>query len=211
MKQIIEDLNWRYATKQFDASKKLTNEQLDVIKDSLRLTPSAYGIQPLKFIFVSSPALREQIKEIAFNQGQVVDASHLLIICSYTSINEAYIDSHVDLVTETRNTPAERAAGFSEFLKKNILSMADSDVEPWNVRQAYIALGQLLHTCASIRVDATPMEGFAPDAVDAVLGLKELGLHSAVALTLGYRDAANDYLVNAKKVRRTHDKLVIKK
>lgn len=206
MKQIIDDLNWRYATKQFDATLKLTNEQLDVIKDSLRLTPSAYGIQPLKFIFVSSPALREQIKEIAFNQGQVVDASHLLIICSYTSIDESYIDAHVELVTETRNTPAERAAGFSEFLKKNILSMSDSDVEPWNVRQAYIALGQLLHTCASIRVDATPMEGFNAKKLDDLLGLAEQNLKSVLLCPIGFRSSEDNYQ-HLAKVRKSKETL----
>ena len=206
MKQIIEDLNWRYATKQFDATKKLTNEQLDIIKDSLRLTPSAYGIQPLKFIFVSSPALREQMKEIAFNQGQVVDASHLLIICSYTSISESYLDDHVNLVTETRNTPPERAAGFSEFLKKNILKMPDSDVEPWNVHQAYIALGQLLHTCANIRVDATPMEGFNAKKLDELLGLSEQNLKSVLLCPIGFRSTEDSYQ-HLAKVRKSKENL----
>ena len=206
MKQIIADLNWRYATKQYDATKKLTNEQLEIIKDSLRLTPSAYGIQPLKFIFVASPALREQIKEIAFNQGQVVDASHLLIICSYTSIDEDYLNNHVSLVTETRNTPAERAAGFSEFLKKNILNMADSDVEPWNVHQAYIALGQLLHTCASMRVDATPMEGFNAKKLDELLGLADQKVKSVLLCPIGFRSTEDNYQ-HLAKVRKPKEQL----
>ena len=206
MKKIVEDLNWRYATKQFDASKKLTNEQLETIKESLRLTPSAYGIQPLKFIFVSSPALREEIKEIAFNQGQVVDASHLLIICSYKTIDEAYLDGHVNLVTETRNTPPERAAGFSEFLKNNILKMPDSDVEPWNVRQAYIALGQLLHTCASLRVDATPMEGFNAKKLDELLGLADQNLKSVLLCPIGFRSTEDNYQ-HLTKVRKTNEQL----
>jgi nitroreductase len=206
MKQIIEDLNWRYATKQFDASKKLTNEQLETIKESLRLTPSAYGIQPLKFIFVSSPALREEIKEIAFNQGQVVDASHLLIICSYKSIDESYLDAHVDLVTGIRNTPADRAAGFGEFLKKNILKMPDSDIEPWNVHQAYIALGQVLHTCASMRVDATPMEGFNAKKLDELIGLADQNLKSVLLCPIGFRSNEDNYQ-HLAKVRKTNDQL----
>jgi nitroreductase len=206
MKKIVEDLNWRYAVKQYDADKKLTTEQLDIIKESLRLTPSAYGIQPLKFIFVSSPALREEIKEIAFNQGQVVDASHLLIICSYKSIDESYLDNHVDLVTGIRNTPPERAAGFSEFLKKNILKMPDSTVEPWNVHQAYIALGQLLHTCASIRVDATPMEGFNAKKLDELLGLEEQNLKSVLLCPIGFRSTEDSYQ-HLTKVRKTSEQL----
>lgn len=206
MEQIIADLNWRYATKQFDANKKLTNEQLETIKESLRLTPSSYGIQPLKFIFVSSPALREQIKEIAFNQGQVVDASHLLVICSYTSIDESYIDEHVNLVTQTRNSPPERAAGFSEFLKKNILKMAEGEVEPWNVNQAYIALGQLLHTCASIRVDTTPIEGFNAKKLDELLGLSGQKVKSVLLCPMGFRSTEDNYQ-HLAKVRKTKETL----
>lgn len=206
MKKIIEDLRWRYAAKQYDPSKKLTDEQFDIIKESLRLTPSAYGLQPLKFIFVETPSLREEIKPIAHNQAQVVDASHLLIICAHTNIDEAYIDTYVDRVKEVRNTPAERAAGFSDFLKKNVLSIPNEHVEPWNVHQAYIALGQVLHTCASLRVDATPMEGFNAKALDELLGLDAQGLKSVLLCPIGFR-STDDVYQHLPKVRKAPENI----
>lgn len=193
MKKIIDDLTWRYAAKQYDPTKKLTEEELNIIKESLRLTPSAYGLQPLKFLFIETPSLREEVKVIAHNQSQVVDASHLLVICAHTNIDESYIDNHVKRVTEVRNTPAERAAGFSDFLKKNVLAIPVEHVEPWNIRQAYIALGQVLHTCASMRIDATPMEGFDAKALDEKLGLAKQGLKSVLLCPIGFRSAEDAY------------------
>jgi nitroreductase len=206
MKQIIEDLNWRYAVKQYDPSKIISNEQLEIIKESLRLTPSAYGLQPLKFIFIDTPSLREEIKPIAYNQAQVVDASHLLIICAHTHLDEPYIDTYVDRVKELRNTPAERAAGFSDFLKKNVLAISKEDMEPWNVRQAYIALGQVLHTCASLRIDATPMEGFNAQALDELLGLQTQGLKSVLLCPIGFR-SNDDAYQHLPKVRKAPEKI----
>ncbi len=202
MYKIIEDLNWRYAAKQYDPSKKLSEEQLEIIKESLRLSPSAYGLQPLKFIFIESPELREQIKPIAYNQNQVVDASHLLIFCTYKSIDENYIDSHVERVAEIRNTPEERKLMFGDFLKKNVLKIPIESQENWNVHQAYIALGQLLHTCASLRIDATPMEGFNAVELDKLLNLGAEGLKSVLLCPIGYRSTEDSYQ-NLKKVRRS--------
>ena len=206
MHKIIEDLNWRYAAKQYDSSKKLSEEQLEIIKESLRLTPSAYGLQPLKFIFIESLQLRKQIISIAYNQNQVVDASHLLVICTHKSIGEDYIDTHVERVAQIRNTPTERKIGFSDFLKKNVLSIPSDIQEYWNIRQAYIALGQLLHTCASIRVDATPMEGFDSKALDEFLKLEQEGLKSVLLCPIGFR-SDDDAYQKLKKVRKSAEDL----
>lgn len=206
MKKIIDDLNWRYAAKKYNPTKKLSEQQLFTIKESLRLTPSAYGLQPLKFIFVDNPELRQQIKGIAHGQTQVVDASHLLVICAHNSIDEAYIDNHVSRVTEVRNSPQERAEAFRAFLKSNVLAIPSEHVEPWNVRQAYIALGQVLHTCASMRVDATPMEGFDPEKLDELLNLKSEGLKSVLLCPFGFR-ADDDPYQQVQKVRKEHSAL----
>jgi len=207
MKKIIEDLNWRYAAKKYDPTKKLSEEQLFTIRESLRLTPSAYGLQPLKFLFVETPETRAEIKNIAHGQTQIVDASHLLIICAHTSIDEAYLDKYVDRVTEVRNTPPERAAAFGDFLKKNVLAIPAEHVEPWNVRQAYIALGQVLHTCASMRVDATPMEGFDAQKLDEYLNLSSQGLKSVLLCPIGFR-AEDDVYHTLPKVRKASEQLI---
>lgn len=206
MNKIIEDLNWRYAVKQYDPTKKLSDEQLNTIKESLRLTPTSYGLQPLKFFVVESTQLREQIRTIAYNQNQVVDASHLLVMCTRKEIDEIEIDAHVDRVANIRNTPEDRKVNFGEFLKKNILKMPTEIQEPWNEKQAYIALGQLLHTCASLRVDATPMEGFNSKQLDHLLGLNEQGLKSVLLCPIGFRSEEDNYQ-NLKKVRKTQQDL----
>jgi nitroreductase len=202
MQKIIEDLNWRYATKKFDPSKKLTVDQLEIIKESLRLSPSSYGLQPLKYIFIESTKLREQIKPIAYDQNQIVEASHLLIFCAYKSIDENYIDSHVERVVEIRNTPEEKKLMFGDFLKKNVLRIPEETQEQWNVHQAYIALGQLLHTCACLRVDATPMEGFKANELDALLNLGKEGMKSVLLCPIGFRSTEDSYQ-NLGKVRRS--------
>ena len=205
MKKIIEDLKWRYATKKYDPSKKLTEEQVVTIKESLRLTPTAYGLQALKFLMIETPEIREEIKGIAFGQAQVVDASHLIVICSHTHIDESYIDAYAQRVARHRNTPEDKLIQFSEFLKKNLLHLEQEKVEPWNDHQAYIALGQLLHTCASMRVDATPMEGFDAAKLDELLQLKEKGLKSVLLCPVGFRSEEDAYQHLAKVRKSTEE------
>jgi nitroreductase len=163
-------------------------------------------LQPLKFLVVETPELREQIRTIAYSQNQVVDASHLLILCTRKEINEAEIDLHVERVASIRNTPEERKLNFSSFLKKSILAIPTEFHEPWNEKQAYIALGQLLHTCASLRVDATPMEGFNSKQLDKLLNLEEQGLKSVLLCPIGYRSSEDSYQ-NLKKVRKSEEDL----
>jgi nitroreductase len=206
MNKLIEELNWRYATKKFDPTKKITPEGLETIMESLRLVPSSYGLQPLKYLFVEDSDLRKELREKSFNQSQVTDASHLLIICSFTEITENYIDNHIQNMAEIRRIPQENISGFGTYMKKEILSMEKDKMTEWNAKQAYIALGHLLHTCASLRIDATPMEGFQKEAYDEILKLKKQGLQPVLVCPIGYRseEDTNQFL---KKVRRTQDSL----
>lgn len=206
MNKIIEDLNWRYATKKFDPTRKIASEDLEIIKESLRLAPSSYGLQPLKFILIEDMNLRHRLKEKSFNQSQITDASHLLVICSFTEISEEYIDKHIENMAEIRSIPKERISGFGNYMKKEILPMEKVKMIEWNAKQAYIALGQLLHTCASLRIDATPMEGFEKEAYNEILQLDKLGIQAVLVCPLGYRSVedSNQFL---KKVRRSKDNL----
>ncbi|MEN9699288.1 MAG: hypothetical protein RLZZ301_486 [Bacteroidota bacterium] len=206
MQTLLEDLNWRYATKKYDPTKKLSAEQLELIKTSLVLTPSAFGLQPFQFLWIQSSALREQLLPIAHNQHQVIDASEVLIICAHRSVSAEFLDAHADRMRDHRGLEEEKIAGFRQHIKRTMANMEAQHVSNWASRQAYIALGQLLQTCAQLRIDATPMEGFQPKALDELLGLEEKGLQSVLMVCLGYR-AEDDHYQHLKKVRRDKNDL----
>lgn len=206
MQQILDDLQWRYATKKYNPEKKISAEHLAIIRQSLRLTPTSYGLQALKFIFIETPELRAQLKEKAWNQGQVTDASHLLVICSRINIDEAYIDQHMHNVATTRNMDVANLQGYGNHVKTKLGEKGTEKTNEWSARQAYIALGQLLHTCAQLRIDATPMEGFESDQVDELLDLAKDNWHAALLVPMGYR-AEEDPLQHLPKVRRCEEEL----
>jgi nitroreductase len=205
-KQLIEALEWRYACKKFDANKRISDTDLDTILDSIQLTPSSYGLQPIKVLLIETKELREQIKPIAWNQAQVVDASHLLVFCHYTALSESYIDQHVSLMANTRNLPIEKLQGFGTHVKSSIATMDADHVNQWTGKQTYIALGQVLLSCALLKIDATPMEGFDRKALDELLDLSKDGLSTSLLCPIGYRHAEDPY-ISLKKVRKTKDAL----
>ena len=208
MHDILKDLNWRYATKKFDSTKIISPENLDIIKESLRLVPTSYGLQPLKFIIVDSKEIREQLKPISYNQTQVVDASHLIIICCFQNTTDAHIDDFVSNISSTRKVEIESIQGYSDYMKSTINGMNQQDIMHWNKNQAYIALGQLLHTCASLKIDATPMEGFNPQEYDKLLNLTEKNLHASLVVPIGYRHE-EDSAQHQQKVRKSQNDLFI--
>lgn len=203
-KQLIEALEWRYACKKFDADKRISDTDLNTILDSIQLTPSSYGLQPIKVLLIETKELREQIKPIAWNQAQVVDASHLLVFCNFTEISEAYVDQHVTLMANTRNLPIEKLQGFGTHVKSSIASMDADHVNQWTGKQTYIALGQVLLSCALLKIDATPMEGFDRKALDNLLDLSKDGLSASLLCPIGYRHAEDPY-ITLKKVRKTKE------
>ena len=205
-KQLIEALEWRYACKKFDTDKRISDTDLDTILDSIQLTPSSYGLQPIKVLLIETKELREQIKPIAWNQAQVVDASHLLVFCHYTALSESYVDQHVSLMANTRNLPIEKLQGFGTHVKSAIANMEDEHVKQWTGKQTYIALGQVLLSCALLKIDATPMEGFDRKALDELLDLSKDGLSASLLCPIGYRHAEDPY-ITLKKVRKTKDAL----
>lgn len=208
--KLIEALEWRYAVKKMNGN-KIPADKLNTIIDATRLAPSGFGLTPYTIIVVEDDEIRKKLHPAFYNQSQVVDCSAVIIFAAWNSITEKEVGEYMQDIAEQRGVPVESLNDFAGNINGSFKKLTPEQARVWADKQTYLALGFSLVAAAAEQVDATPMEGFSPDAVDAVLGLKELGLHSAVALTLGYRDAANDYLVNAKKVRRTHDKLVIKK
>jgi len=208
--KLIEALEWRYAVKKMNGN-KIPAEKLNTIIEATRLAPSGFGLTPYTIIVVEDDEIRKKLHPAFYNQSQVVDCSAVIVFAAWNSITEKEVGEYMQDIAEQRGVPVESLNDFAGNINGSFKKLTPEQARVWADKQTYLALGFSLVAAAAEQVDATPMEGFAPDAVDAVLGLKELGLHSAVALTLGYRDAANDYLVNAKKVRRTHDKLVIRK
>jgi len=206
MHKIIEDLNWRYATKKFDSSKKISSSDIEVIKESLRLTASSYGLQPNHFLIVENVSLREQLVPASYGQQQVLDASHLIVICAYNDLTDGHVDAYVETIISTRNSDPDRVKNYGNFMKKTFAEMSNEDKLNWASKQAYIVLGQLLHTCATLRIDATPMEGFIPKRYSEILELKEKNLTPILVCPIGYRHA-EDETQHFTKVRKDQNDL----
>ena len=208
--ELLAALQWRYAVKKYDPSSKLSQEDKDTLEEVLLLTPSSYGLQPLHFIWLEDSTLREKAKAIAWNQQQIIDAAGVLVLCTKTSLDAAFLDAHADNMRDTRSLQEEQIKGFRAHLHAAIGAKEANDIGQWNDKQAYIALGQLLTACALLKIDATPMEGFDPKALDELLELEKQGLHSVLICTLGKR-ASDDNYAQLKKVRRPKNSLFSKR
>lgn len=206
MNTYIENLNWRYATKLFDNSKSVSEEELNKILEAIQLSASSYGLQPYKILVVEDKELKEKLKLAAFNQPQLTDASHILIFANYTSIDENYINAYIENIAETRNTTSDNLKGFKNMLTGSILNLKSEDQNQWAAKQTYIALGNLLTAAAALKIDACPMEGFDTQKFDSLLGLKEKGLTTAAIATIGYRSEA-DKSQYSPKVRKNKEEL----
>jgi nitroreductase len=208
MNQFIESQNWRYATKKFDATQKISSSDLDILKEAVRLTASSLGLQPYKVLIVENPDLRAQLQVAAFGQTQVVDASHLFVFASEYQVGETEIESYMASIASTRGINEEALAGFRTMVVNSVTKMDQITKENWTAKQVYLALGNLLNAAADLRIDATPMEGFNPSAVNNILGLQEKGLHAVALAALGYRhvDDKQQHLI---KVRKSQTELFI--
>jgi nitroreductase len=204
----LQQLNWRYATKKFDTAKKLTADQLDILLSAIQLAPSSYGIQPFKVIVVTDPAVREELKLAAYGQSQITDASQLLVFAIHADFNETHIDDFATNIVETRGITLEDIGGYVEIMKGTVKNLTQEQLQIWNAKQAYIALGFLLETAAIENIDACPMEGFNAARFDEILGLEDKNLKSVVIATVGFR-AEDDNYQFYKKVRHAKSDMFI--
>ncbi len=205
---IIENLKWRYATKRMNGT-KVPQEKIDKIVKAISLSASAFGLQPYKVLVIENEELRKKLQPAAYNQPQIVEASHLLVFAPFENITEKHILDFINLQAKEKGVEVESLDGFKKMLEGSLLNRTESDNFNWAARQAYLALGTALVAAASEGIDATPMEGFNPLAFDEILELKEKGIKSVALLALGYRDEANDYLAKAPKVRKSNNDLII--
>lgn len=207
--QLLERLNWRYATKQFDPDRKINAQDWATLEDVLQLSPSSGGLQPWKFIVVTDPATRQRLRPASYGQPQITDASHLVVFASKDNLSETDVDAHIQNVAKTRGVPAESLAQFRGMLVGGIVnSMNEPARNAWARNQTYIALGNLLASAALLGIDACPMEGFDRAQYDEILGLKAKGYSSAVIATLGYRLPTDGYAA-APKVRFPKEQVIL--
>ncbi|PKP14614.1 MAG: NAD(P)H-dependent oxidoreductase [Bacteroidetes bacterium HGW-Bacteroidetes-23] len=208
MSDFISNQKWRYATKKFDASKKISSEDLETLKEAIQLSTSSYGLQPYKVFIIENPELRAKIQPFAWGQSQIVDASQLLVFANITNFGENEIDNYIANMVETRGIPAESVKGYADFMKMKITTLPEEQRNTWTSKQTYLALANLMNAAAELKIDVTPMEGFEPENVNEVLGLNSLGLNASLLATIGYRheeDATQHY----KKVRKPKNELFI--
>ena len=208
MSTFLENQNWRYATKKFDATKKITDADLAFLKEAIRLSTSSYGLQPYKVFIIENPELRAKLVAASYGQAQVADASHLLVFANELNFGEAGIDQLATTICKTRELPLEAIQGYVDYMKGNITGLPEEVRNIWTAKQTYLALGNLLNAAAELHIDVTPMEGFVPAQVNEILGLDALGLNATLLAPIGYRhveDATQHY----KKVRKSNEELFI--
>ncbi|MEN8886151.1 MAG: NAD(P)H-dependent oxidoreductase [Winogradskyella sp.] len=204
----LQKLQWRYATKKFDANTVLSQDKITLLKEAFNLTALSYGLQTLKMVVIEDKAKREKLVPIAYGQRQVADASHLLVLCIQSKIDETDINAHFNTIKSVRNTPDAILEPFKAQLTGTITKMTQIKKDNWATNQAYIALGNLMTVCAFEAIDSCPMEGFIPQKLDEALGLDTLGLKSVLLLPVGYR-ATDDMFADLKKVRKPLSKTII--
>ena len=204
----IENLQWRYAVKKFDNNKYLNKEKVQILKEAFNLTATSYGLQPIKLLVIQNKELQQQLVEHSWNQQQVAQASHVLVLCIDTNLTENDVESYFKRVQEIRNTPNEIINSFRDYLKNVIASKTHEDLFSWAKNQAYLALGNLLTVCANEQIASCPMEGFLPEKYDEVLDLASKNLSSVLVLPVGFR-AEDDFMKDQKKVRKNLEEIVL--
>ncbi|MGX1025031.1 NAD(P)H-dependent oxidoreductase [Psychroflexus sp. MBR-150] len=205
---IIDALNWRYATKYFDSQKILPEEKIHNLKTAFNLTPTSYGLQPLKLVVVSDKTIQEELFEASYNQKQVKTASHVFVLCVEKNINQVFIENHFELVKQIRQTPDEILKPFRDFLIEDFLNKNDSQLQQWAINQAYLTIGNMLTVCALEKIDACPMEGFDAKSYASILNLDTYRIEPVLVMPIGYR-AQDDEFSKFKKVRRPLEDVVI--
>lgn len=199
--RLLENLKWRYATKKFDPSKNISDEDLERLKEAIQLSVSSYGLQLYKVMVIKDQKLRKQLKEASWNQAQITDASHLFVFCNYTERNNDHIDDYIQATATIQGAPLDKLSTYGDFIKESLSQKTDSEWISWSEKQTYLALSNLLMACAELKIDACPMEGFEADKYNEILGLNKKGLNAAVIAPVGFR-SEEDHTQYRKKVRK---------
>jgi len=205
---IIDRLNWRYATKSFDDKKLVSDKDIKTLSEAFNLTATSYGLQPIKLLIIKDKKLQKELIPFSFNQKQVGEASHVLVFCIETILDETFISNYFERVKSIRNTPEDILNPFKTFLIEDFKNKTQQEKEAWAKNQLYLAMGNLLTVCAMLSIDACPMEGFVPQDYDRLLDLNRQNLKSVLVMPIGYR-SENDFMSELKKVRKPLNNSVI--
>ncbi|MBL7543119.1 MAG: NAD(P)H-dependent oxidoreductase [Bdellovibrionaceae bacterium] len=206
---VLKQLTWRYAVKKFDSSKKISATDWQILEESLRLSPSSYGLQPWKFIVVHNKEILKQLTSLSWGQSQVEDCSHYIVFTTKVQLDEEHIDRHVAKTAEIREIDVKNLAGYKRVMVGDLLNGPRSEtIFHWAQRQAYIAMGFLMQTAAMMQIDSCPLEGLDPKGYDKVLGLENTGFGTVAAVACGYRHLDDKYQ-NIKKVRFDKKDIII--
>lgn len=208
MSTFIENQNWRYATKKFDATKKISKVDLEKIKEAIRLSASSYGLQPYQVFIVENQELRANLQPVSWGQSQIVEASHLFVFANIVDVQDNHIDDYMVNMATTRGMNIEDLKPYGDFMKSKITPLSTELKSTWTSKQTYLALANLLNVAAELKIDVTPIEGFEPEKYNEILGFDKLGLNASVVATIGYRhqeDATQHY----PKVRKSNEDLFI--
>jgi nitroreductase len=198
---LLAALRTRYAVKKFDATRAIPADVWHALEESLRLSPSSFGLQPWKFFVVKDPALRAKLVPLSWGQTQVTEASHFVVLAHRRTLDATDVDRLIDASAAARGVPASSFDGYRKMLSGSVdNAVKQGTAGTWNARQVYIALGFLMNSAAVLGIDSCPMEGIDPAGYDKVLGLEGTGYQTSVACALGYR-AADDKYAHAPKVR----------
>lgn len=203
---LLENLKWRYATKKFDSSKVVSETDLEQLKEAVQLSVSSYGLQLYKVLIVKDKELRTQLKEAAWNQSQLTDASHVFVFCNYTQRKNEHIDGYIQASSKIQETSLEKLEGYGDFIKESLSKKSDEEWLDWSEKQTYLALANLLTACAELKIDSCPMEGFEQEKFNQILGLKERGLNATLIAPIGYR-STEDHTQFRQKVRKPKEVL----
>lgn len=208
MEQYLEKLKWRYATKKFDTSKKLSREQLELLSEAARLAPSSFGLQPWKFYIVSNPEILTQMRAVGYNQAQITEASHVFVITSRIGLNENDVQAYIDDICTTRSMTPDMLEGYKQMMLGAVSGKTNAgSLDDWSARQAYIALGFILSAAAQNGIDACPMEGFDASAIEKILGTREEGYAVQAICPVGFRSSEDEQAM-WPKVRFSREKMV---
>ena len=205
--KILKALKWRYAVKEFDTQKKVSNEDFNTILESARLAPSSLGLEAWKFVVVRNNKLRKRLYDEASPQAKVIEASHFVVIARRTDVRKNIAAERLARTAEASGTSVESLGGLKDMINGFIKGLDDTQLDAWITSQAYIPLGMMLETAALLGVDAGPMEGFNKEGFDKILGLKDHNLASVVSIGFGYR--GDDPTAERPKVRRSLKDVVL--
>jgi len=202
----LENLKWRYATKKFDATKKISSEDLDKLKEAVRLSPTSYGLQLFKVLDVQNEEKRKALQPASWGQTQIVDASNLFVFLAKKNFGAEDVDNYVNLKADTMGMDASELQGYADFAKGKLQEFPEDMYKQWTSKQAYIVMGNLMTAAAELHIDTCPMEGFEPEKYDEILGLNDTGYTAVVVVTLGYR-SDEDPTKDGPKIRKSNEQL----